>query len=540
MIPLLVLTALAGVSFALAAPPWSLFGLAWCSWMPLWWCVSGQGTGDREQRTENKRTILRSYFQVLSSHLPLTTYHLSLLGLAWGVAYYGVSLHWITGLHPLMWMGMSWGSSITIAGVAWLVLTLWNTTPIVLWMVGLSWGSARWQWTRCQQLAVGVAFWCSLDWLWSHLPIYSGSLAISQSPGNLWLLYGTRWFGSLGISAAIVLVNGLLAYGLRASLQRSPDSRTWWGLALGTVLMLHSFGWGMGQLARGAVETEEPLTLGLIQGNIPTRIKLTPAGIQQSLNVYTQGYQALARLGVDAVFMPEGALPLVWEGSTRTQSPLYQAIRRLGVPAWISTFLTAEPPHPGLSQSLIALDSTGTITSRYNKVKLVPFGEYIPLEKLLSKVLRRLSLMEGSLVPGQSGQSFNTPWGTAAIGICYEPLFPQILREQVKRGAAFILTASNLDPYDTRIMEYQEALNILRAIENDRWLVAVSNTGYSTVITPLGQVLWRSPPHQLTIEVVQLYPRQIQTFYSQTGEGVLLALLWGWALVLMYLGRGVG
>jgi len=490
--------------------------------------------------------------------LPLLTRHSPrltsppLLGLVWGIGYYSISLHWITGLHPLMWMGMSWSSSITIAGVAWLFLTLWNTTPIVLWMLGLSWGSARWQWTRSQKLAVGVALWCSLDWLWSHLPIYSGSLAISQSPGNLWLLYGTRWFGSLGISAAIVLVNGLLAYGLRATLQtlqQTPNARTWWSLALGTVLILQVVGWGMGQVASGEwgsgewrsgkqTESSAPLTLGLIQGNIPTRIKLTPAGIQQSLKVYRQGYEALAGLGVDAVLMPEGALPLVWEGSTRTQSSLYHSIRRLGVPAWISTFLSAEPQNSGLSQSLIAVDGTGTVTSRYNKVKLVPFGEYIPLEKLLSKILRRLSLMEGSLVPGQPGQSFDTPWGTAAIGICYEPLFPQILREQVQRGAAFILTASNLDPYDTRLMAYQEALNVMRAIENDRWLVAISNTGYSSLINPLGQVLWRSSPHQLAIEPVQLYPRHTRTFYSQTGEGVLLGVLWVCVLAL-YLGERV-
>ena len=546
-IALLLITALAGVSFAFSVPPWSVFGLAWCSWIPLWWGVErGQGIGDREQGVGNRG--MPALLPLLTRHSPRLTSP-PLLGLVWGIGYYSISLHWITGLHPLMWMAMSWGTSITIAAVAWLFLTLWNATPIVLWMVGLSWGAVRWQWTRSQKLAVGVALWCSLDWFWSHLPIYSGSLAISQSPGNLWLLYGTRWLGSLGISAAIVLVNGLLAYGIQATLQRRPAG-TWWSLALGTVLVLHGLGWAI-----GVAETREwgigsresaPLTLGLIQGNIPTRIKLTPAGIQQSLKVYRQGYEALAGLGVDAVLMPEGALPLVWEGSTRTQSSLYHSIRRQGVPAWISTFLTAdltaESQNAGLTQSLIAVDGTGTVTSRYNKVKLVPFGEYIPLENVLSKILRRLSLMEGSLVPGQTGQAFNTPWGTAAIGICYEPLFPQIIQEQVKRGSQFILIVSNLDPYDTRLMAYQEALNVMRAIENDRWLVAVGNTGYSSLINPLGQVLWRSSPQQLVMMPVQLYPRQTQTFYSQTGAGVLLGLLWSGVLGVwvrgVYLGRG--
>ncbi|MFZ9736570.1 MAG: apolipoprotein N-acyltransferase [Prochlorotrichaceae cyanobacterium] len=526
----MLITLLAGISFALAAPPWGWWGFAWFSWIPLWWGIDPQGDTAAKLR--------------------------GVLGLVWGLGYYGISLHWVTGLHPLTWLGMSWGSSITIAVGCWIFLVLWHTAPLVLWMVILGGVSRRWHWIRSQTLAFGVALWCSLDWLCSYLPIYSGSLAISQSPGNLWLLYTTRWFGPFGISAAIVLVNGGLAYGLRSFLNQSVRQTRnnesllstpplpWWSLALGAFLLLHGIGWG---LAQGATRAESstpqspPFTIGVIQGNIPTRIKLTPTGIQQSLKTYRQGYEALATLGVDAVLMPEGALPMVWEGKTRLQSSLYQSIRRLGTLAWVSTFLTSEPqpgedPSPGLTQSLIAVEGSGATTSRYNKVKLVPLGEYIPLQNLLSKILQRLSLMEGSLTPGVPGQSFDTPWGPAAIAICYEPAFGYIIQNQVKQGARFILTVSNLDPYDTRLMAYQEALNIMRALENDRWLVAANNTGYSTLISPQGQVQWRSAPHQLVIAPVQLYPRQTQTLYSQTGDGLILCLLWAGALGFWLLG----
>ncbi|MGA0197744.1 MAG: apolipoprotein N-acyltransferase [Prochlorotrichaceae cyanobacterium] len=539
----MLITILAGISFALAAPPWGWFGLAWFSWIPLWWAIDPWDI-DRQGNTSPQRR--------------------GILGLVWGLGYYGISLHWVTGLHPLTWLGMSWWSSITISVGCWIFLVLWHTAPLVLWMMILGELTRRCHWTRSQTLAFGVALWCSLDWLCSYLPIYSGSLAISQSPGNLWLLYSTRWFGPFGISAAIVLVNGGLAYGLRSLLRqrarptRNDESLTltaatptfatplpWWSLAMGVFLALHGIGWGLAQestRAEASAPPSPPLTIGVIQGNIPTRIKLTPAGIQQSLKTYRQGYEALANLGVDAVLMPEGALPMVWEGKTRLQSSLYQSIRRLGTPAWVSTFLTTEPPpgeepNPGLTQSLIAVDSSGATTSRYNKIKLVPLGEYIPFQNLLSKILQRLSLMEGSLTPGGPGQSFNTPWGTAAIAICYEPAFSYIIQNQVKQGAQFILTVSNLDPYDTRLMAYQEALNIMRALENDRWLVAASNTGYSSLISPQGQVKWRSAPHQLVIAPVQLYPRQTQTLYSQTGDGLILCLLWGWGLSVWLLGR---
>ena len=572
------MSALAGVLMAVATPPLSEYPLAWISLIPLWWTIDTIGSGETSCNSSAARSSAQispaqissaqispaqlspaqlSPAQISSAQLSsaqispaqLSSAQQSLptnrslcgdvlqtagMSLAWGVGYYGITLNWITGLHPLTWLGISWAGSVAIALTSWGAVILWETLPIVLWAIGLGLLKRRFAFNRWVQLTLGTALWCSLDWIWSYSPLYAGSLALTQSPHNVWLLHLGRWVGSLGITAAIVLVNGLFTYAIRSFLSRHRShhrghyrsDRVWLTWAVSLLVLVHGCGFWILQQSTSD-RLEQSVTIGLIQGNIPTQIKLTSIGLQQSLQTYTQGYEALADLSVDVVFMPEGAIPLEWDSPYRERTALYQAIRRHQIPAWVSTFLTAQDGSDRYSQSLIALQGSGAVTSRYDKVKLVPLGEYIPLEKVLSKLLRRLSLMEGSLAPGTGEQTFLTNWGQAAIAICYEPTFNYIIQKQVQSGAEFILNPSNLDPYDTRLMAYQEALNVMRAIENDRWLAAVSNTGYSSLISPQGQVQWRSSPWQLVIQPVTLYRRQTQTLFTQGGNRIALLLLWG-------------
>jgi apolipoprotein N-acyltransferase len=273
--------------------------------------------------------------------------------------------------------------------------------------------------------------------------------------------------------------------------------------------------------------------IGVIQANIPTWVKLTEQGVKASIVDYTQGYLALADQGVDGVLMPEGALPFVWEGDNRRYSALYRAIRDRGVLAWVGTFL-AQPeaqPDPAegrtmrYTQSLVAIAGDGEILSRYNKIKLVPLGEYIPFEGILGKILGRLSPLESVLVSGKTDQVFMSPWGPVAAAICYEPPFSGLIRRQVEAGGQFILTASNLDPYGQVLMAQHEAHDVMRSIETDRWLVRATNTGYSGFIDPHGRVQWRSEAARGVVHADWIYGRSSQTLYVRWGNWLTLVLL---------------
>jgi apolipoprotein N-acyltransferase len=286
---------------------------------------------------------------------------------------------------------------------------------------------------------------------------------------------------------------------------------------------LHLVGAGL-RLRPLADRPDQALTLGIIQGNIPTREKLTPEGIALGRDRYSQAYRQLTAPNqnqppVDGVVLPEGALPYIWTDQARAESSLFKAIAEVRVPALVGAFGpgVAAPNQPRTyTQSLFVLNGQGEEVSRYNKVKLVLLGEYIP--GWLANGLGRLSPISATMEFGADRQRVTSPWGPIAIGICYEPAFSAVLRDQVAAGARFGVTSSNLDPYSLVLMAQHQAQDSLRAIETDRWIVRASNSGYSGTIDPHGQVQAQSEPQQFVSLRQRLYRRDSQTPYVRWGD----------------------
>ncbi|UBF25421.1 apolipoprotein N-acyltransferase [Kovacikia minuta CCNUW1] len=197
--------------------------------------------------------------------------------------------------------------------------------------------------------------------------------------------------------------------------------------------------------------------------------------------------------------------------------------------AWLGTF-TAQTG--GIARSLLTLTGDGQVFSLYNKVKLVPLGEYTPFRQVLGGIVGRLSPVSEDGVPGTFDQQFDTPLGKAIASICYDSAFPEVFRVQAAAGGQFILTASNLDPYSEVLMAQHQAQDLMRAIETDRWAVRATNTGYSGIINPHGKIIWRSQPQTYEIHAETIYRRQTQTPYVRWGDwltpllGVLAAIAW--------------
>lgn len=503
--------AIGGLVTALALPPQSLWPLAWIGLVPLWLAI----INDRPRGWQGLRPALVTAF-------------------IWGLVYYGWALRWLMGLHPLTWLGLPWSVSLGVTGLCWGLVVLWGALQGVLWMV-LMVGLVRWP-SPGLRLAWGALLWCGLDWLWSLSPLYWPPLPLTQSPSNPAILHLAQLSGPNLITAAIVAVNGCWAWAWRSRGQgwrRLLGLGLGWGLVL--VLGLHVLGAGL-WLRPLADRPDQGLTLGLIQGNIPTREKLTPEGIALGRDRYTQAYRQLVAQGVDAVILPEGALPYIWAGDSRRSSPLYGAIQSAGVPALVGAFgpsqadtASATVRDRGYTQSLFVLNGQGEEVGRYNKVKLVLLGEYIP--GWLANWLGKLSPISAVMEAGDSQQRLQSPFGPIAVAICYEPAFSAVLRDQVAAGARFGVTISNLDPYGTVLMAQHQAQDSIRAIETDRWIVRVSNSGYSGTIDPHGNVQSQSRPSEVAILRQPLYRRTSQTPYVRWGDWAtpglgLVLVLW--------------
>ena len=454
-----------------------------------------------------------------------------LKGLMWGIAYHGLALSWITGVHPMTWMGVPWLASLAIAAFCWVFLTLWGAVLVATWSTVWGWLVHKAHLSAGVRVLSGVTLWVLLETLWSLGPLFWSSVSYTQSPGNLVILHLGQLAGPNAVTAAIVAVNGWLAetawsYSKTITAQPSSNARfkrAFIQLLVGLSLLssFHLLGW---QLYRQPLANppEAALKVGIIQGNIPNEIKLDWAGWQRALDGYTTGYQQLADQGVAAVLTPEGALPFLWTGNNVTESSFYQAVRDRGVVAWIGAF---GEQGRSITNSLFTVVGTGDIFSRYDKIKLVPLGEYIPFESLLGQLIDRLSPLDAHMVAGHPQQIFETPWGRAIVGICYESAFPDHFRRQAAQGGQFILSSSNDAHYSPTMTAQHHAQDVMRAIETDRWLARAANTGLSGVIDPHGNTQWLSGINVYQLHADIIYRRQTQTLYVRWGNWLLPLLV---------------
>jgi len=505
----LILSLLGGIFMGLTPAPFGAWPLAWIALVPLWILIV------KSQKSEK-------------------TFQFILYPLLWGIGYHGLALSWIIGLHPLTWLGIPWILSLAIALAAWVLFILWGSALVITWAVS-SRTIFRFIYhpkspisNALIRVLIGTSLWCIIEFIWSCGPFWWTSLSFTQSPHNLAILHLGQLSGPSTITAAIVVVNGLLteawiANELQNNYPKFPIRlhQALFSIVIALLLTFHLIGWGM--KSQPLIEPKaDALKVGIIQGNIPNQIKFTPEGLRRSLSAYTNGYRILAQHGVEAVLTPEGALSSLWNDPPPKNNPFYQAILEEGKVAWVGAHLRNKL---GITNSLFTVTGTGKIESRYDKVHLVAFGEYIPFEQIFGGIIKALSAIGASQVPGLSNQIFETPFGRAIVGICYDSAFTRHFQRQAAAGGQFILTSSNNDPYSPAMQFQHHAQDILRAIETDRWAVRATNTGYSAIVDPHGRTKWISGTKTYEIHADTIYRRQTQTLYVRWGDWLTPLLL---------------
>jgi apolipoprotein N-acyltransferase len=491
---ILTLLVFFGILTGLSPAPFNIWILTWFALIPLWLII-------------------------LSPPLPLPIW---LSALAWGCGYHGLALFWITGIHPMTWMGVPWLASLSIAIICWLFITFWGALLVVIWSILISKincfiikrSNLQPSFKIMLRVILGITIWCVLETFWSHTPLWWSSLAYTQSPSNLIILQLGKISGFNTINMTILGVNLLAAeaihYWLGQKLKILQKI-----LLLAPILLFvaaHSVGYWLYKIPV-AIDDRTAIKVGIIQGNIPNEIKLYPAGWRKAIEGYTNGYQRLVKQKVDVVLTPETALPFYWDEIDA--GSFYRSVIEAKIPAWVGALGREGNSY---TNSLFTLTGTGETFSRYDKSILVPLGEYIPFESILGRIIDRLSPLEAHLQAGKSKQIFNTPFGKAIVGICYESAFAQHFRHQTQEGGEFIITASNNAHYSSTMPSQHHAQDVMRAIENDRWAARATNTGYSAIVDPRGNTLWKSQIDRYAIHAETIYRRHTQTSYVRWGD----------------------
>jgi apolipoprotein N-acyltransferase len=490
-----------GILMGLTVAPVGAWFLAWIALVPLWVLL----VTSAKRKNQSPPSLL------------------------WGIAYHGIALSWITGIHPMTWLGVPWLPSLAITLFCWGFISVLGGVFVAIWAAVMARLGGQKPWLR---ILIATSVWCGLESLWSAGPLWWSSLAYTQSPHNLVIVHLGQLSGPNTVTAAIVAVNGLIAEGWTNRRNTEGVERISSGFfaplwfvnkylatATGLLITLHLIGFIL--YSRPIAQAPEAaLKVGIIQGNIPNRLLRSSEGFRRAQENYTSGYITLANEGVDAVLTPEGALPIFQSNLLGTA--LVAAVKQKGVVAWIGAFGERGDSY---TISLFTFNGKGEIVSRYDKAKLVPLGEYIPFEGILGGLVQRLSPLDAHQVPGSANQIFDTPFGRAIASICYESAFPEQFRRQAAMGGQFILSSSNDAHYSASMPLQHHAQDIMRAIETDRWSARATNTGYSAFVDPHGRTLWISGYNTYETHAETIYRRQTETLYVHWGDWLTPLLL---------------
>jgi apolipoprotein N-acyltransferase len=171
-----------------------------------------------------------------------------------------------------------------------------------------------------------------------------------------------------------------------------------------------------------------------------------------------------------------------------------------------------------LLNSAFLVSADGQILDRYDKIHLVPFGEYIPLRTIL-KFLDKLVVGIGDFLPGNAPEVMQGPGGRFGVVICFEVIFPDLVRRFVDLGADYMVTITNDAWFGRSSAPYQHfSMVVFRAVENRVYFARAANTGISGFIDPFGRVLQKSgifTEEAVTGEIRTGGPR---TFYTAYGD----------------------
>ena len=307
--------------------------------------------------------------------------------------------------------------------------------------------------------------------------------------------------------------------------------------AIIVVAIVHAsgFSWRLFEAAAQPA-TDDPLRVQIVQGNIPQGQKWDPELAMQNFGVHIELSQPDSS-GVDLILWPESAVPILLDEQPEARAAVQRLARETAATVVLGGVGFEWPlgqSSPRYFNSVFVVSSSGELVDRYDKTHLVPFGEYVPLRSLLG-FLRGVAtgLAQGDISPGGAPRVLQTSaaWATStapAALICYEVIYPNLVREAVRDGARVLLNLTNDAWYGRTSAPHQFlAIAATRSAEHGVPLLRAANTGVSGVVDAGGIVLQETPIFERRAVVTVLpRPRAGATLYTRLGDWVVWAC-WG-------------
>ena len=491
-----LLAALSGALFALSFPRFGHPALGWVALVPLLIALGRPAGSER-------RPVL--------------------LGLITGIVGFSGTLYWLTDVMT-MYGDLSSGVAAAVALLLIVYLSLYPALvahilgrgvrafgPRALWAAPLIWSAG--EWARGHVMT-------GFPWV----PL--GNSQIDVVP----IAQAASLVGVYGLSALVVLASVAMAWLVVAPAGRQRVVPVAAVAALTAAIAL----WGSLRAGGGALLTQgTTLRVALVQGNVAQGQKWNPALADLIYRRYLALSRAAVAQGATVVMWPESATPFMFE-----ERPEAEAMRLLARETGARLFVgsdqverRAKPPR--YYNSAFLIQPTGSVGGIYRKIHLVPFGEYVPLESILS-FAGPLVEQVGGFAPGETLTVFHLREGTFTTGICYEAVFPELSRAAVQRGSQLLTSITNDAWFGRSSAPWQHlAMARMRSVETGRYLARAANTGVSAIVDPYGRVVQQTPLFTETVAVGEVRFLDGTTVYVRIGDvvpwaGLVVAIgLWG-------------
>lgn len=513
-LPRLGLALSSGLLLALAFPRGDLRGLGWVALVPLYLALDGvRGWG-----------TLR-------------------LCLAAGLVGYGGIFSWVIAtMHVYGQVPIPLSLAIYGLMLGALSLFLWGgvAPAFVLERAGVPW------------IVAAPTTWVSAEFLRSHFPFHGfpwALLGYSQHASSA-VAQVAELTGILGVSFLLALSNAALADLLRTlpplrralpgGPPRPPRSvlpGVWGALVVAGAALL----WGGARIAevRKVSEGWPQLRVAVVQGNIEQDHKWDPDYQEATIRAYESLSAKAASPPVDLILWPETSTPFYFAFDGRFRPRIDAVARSSG-----ADLLLGSPHYEAFDSRVVSYNSAfllspeGKVLGRYDKMRLVPFGEYVPLHRLFFFV-DKITEGVGDFGVGHIPTVFTLARGKFGVLICYEVIFGDLARRFVDQGAEFLTTITN-DAWfgDTGAPHQHLDMAAYRSVENRVWLARAANTGISAFVDPTGGIRQASPLFVPSEEAgtIALH-RGPATFYARYGDlfalvvAVVFLLLLAWSRV---------
>ncbi|MEE8423054.1 MAG: apolipoprotein N-acyltransferase, partial [Thermodesulfobacteriota bacterium] len=481
-----VLTILSGLLLALAFSSYNIGAIAWVAFLPVFYALKDK-----------------------AGFSPF------LIGLIWGVSFFSGALYWISY------------AAVIYGHIPWILGAL--VTLLLAFVLSL-YTAIFFQWVSCFFKKAGFVLLFGLPAVWVFLEFLRGrlftgfpwaSLGYSQHK-FITLIQIADVTGIYGLSFLVMMVNTrLFIFFQRLKKEGVPYKET----AVVVLLLGCSIIYGRYRMTdiEDNLKGWETLKVGIVQGNIDQAQKWDPGYREKTVRIYKElsetGFEDADR--VELMVWPETATPFYIQSDRRYLPVINNMVREQSF-----YLLTGSPAYREKDgdyeyfNSAFLFSPEDKEVGRYDKVHLVPFGEYVPMKRFLPFV-RKMVDGVGDFSPGREVMNLSIPESKFGVLICYEVIFPDLVRKFVNKGAGFLVNITNDAWYGKTSAPFQHlAQAAIRSVENRVYLVRAANTGISAFVDPLGRVISQSG--LFTREVmkgeIRINSNGSKTFYTKYGD----------------------